>query len=101
MANRPSGRVAFADLGHAYFNQETQRTPSLIAEQLAPPTTDSGTKPVYNKIFKWIEDNSYQPAGVYHECCYNSPDEVPESHLLTRIVIPLKYHYKKHLRQAT
>ncbi|HQD77044.1 MAG TPA: GyrI-like domain-containing protein [Bacillota bacterium] len=44
----------------------------------------------YNKIFKWIEENGYEQKGVYYEYYYNSPDEVPESELLTKIVIPLK-----------
>lgn len=44
----------------------------------------------YNQIMKWIEDNGEQPTGVYYEYYYNSPADVPESELLTRIVIPLK-----------
>lgn len=50
----------------------------------------SEMEPVYNEIFKWIAEKGYQPAGVYYEYYYNSPGEVPESELLTRIVIPLK-----------
>ena len=50
----------------------------------------SEMEPVYNEIFKWINEKGYQPTGVYYEYYYNSPDEVPESELLTRIVIPLK-----------
>jgi effector-binding domain-containing protein len=50
----------------------------------------SEMEPVYNEIFKWIAQNGYQPAGVYYEYYYNSPGEVAESELLTRIVIPLK-----------
>lgn len=44
----------------------------------------------YNKIFKWIEENGYEQRGIYYEYYYNSPNEVPESELLTKIVIPLK-----------
>lgn len=49
----------------------------------------SGMEPVYNEIFKWIEANGHQPTGVYYEYYYNSPAEVPEQELLTRVVIPL------------
>jgi len=50
----------------------------------------SAMEPVYNEIFKWIGEKGYQPKGVYYEYYYNSPDEVLESELLTRIVIPIK-----------
>lgn len=45
---------------------------------------------VYNEIFKWMGEKGYQPIGVYYEYYYNSPGEVPENDLLTRIVIPIK-----------
>lgn len=44
----------------------------------------------YKYIMKWIEDNGCEPTGVYYEYYFNSPQEVPESDLLTKIVIPLK-----------
>lgn len=44
----------------------------------------------YNEMFKWIEENDYEQKGVYYEFYYNSPNEVPESELLTKIVIALK-----------
>ena len=50
----------------------------------------SGMEAVYNEIFKWIAEKGYQQAGVCYEYYYNSPGEVAESELLTRIVIPLK-----------
>jgi effector-binding domain-containing protein len=50
----------------------------------------SGMEATYNEIFKWLGEKSYQPTGVFYEYYYNSPQEVPESELLTRIVIPLK-----------
>jgi effector-binding domain-containing protein len=50
----------------------------------------SEMEPVYNEIFKWIAEKGYQPKGVYYEYYYNSPDEVPDSELLTRIIIPLE-----------
>ena len=50
----------------------------------------SEMEPVYNKIFKWLGGKGYQPKGVYYEHYYNSPGEVPDSELLTRIVIPVE-----------
>ena len=50
----------------------------------------SEMEPIYNRIFQWIEEKGHQPKGIYYEYYYNSPDEVPESELLTRIVIPVK-----------
>ncbi|HEX79042.1 MAG TPA: GyrI-like domain-containing protein [Dehalococcoidia bacterium] len=44
---------------------------------------------VYNEIFRQIAEKGCQPKGIYYEYYYNSPDEVLESELLTRIVIPL------------
>lgn len=44
----------------------------------------------YEEILKWISENDYEPTGVYYEYYYNSPADVPESELLTRIVIPVK-----------
>ncbi|MEN6390828.1 MAG: GyrI-like domain-containing protein [Syntrophomonas sp.] len=44
----------------------------------------------YKEIMKWIEESGHVPTGVYYEYYFNSPQEVPESELLTRIVIPLK-----------
>jgi len=44
----------------------------------------------YKEIMQWIEEQGYEPTGVFYEYYYNSPAEVPESELLTKIVIPLK-----------
>ena len=49
----------------------------------------SGMEKVYDEIFRWMEDNSYRPAGVYYEYYFNSPDEVEESELMTYIEIPV------------
>ncbi|MFZ5974747.1 MAG: GyrI-like domain-containing protein [Bacillota bacterium] len=46
--------------------------------------------PAYEAMTKWMEENGYQPAGVVYEFYYNSPMEVPESELLTKIVFLLK-----------
>jgi effector-binding domain-containing protein len=50
----------------------------------------SDMQPVYEEMLKWIAEKGYQPKGVYYEYYYNSPNEVPYSELLTRIVIPLQ-----------
>lgn len=44
----------------------------------------------YNEIFKWLTENNLEQTGVYYEYYFNSPDEVPESELLTKIVVPVK-----------
>ncbi len=44
----------------------------------------------YNEMFKWMKDNGYEPKGICYEFYYNSPAEVPESELLTMIVMPVK-----------
>lgn len=49
----------------------------------------SGMEQPYQEIFKWIEQKGYKPTGVYYEYYYNSPADVPESELLTRIAIPV------------
>lgn len=50
----------------------------------------SGMEKTYEGIFKWIKEEGYTPTGVYFEYYYNSPDEVPENELLTKIVIPVQ-----------
>jgi len=42
--------------------------------------------PAYEEIQKWIKDKGYKPLGPVYEHYYNSPEEVPESELLTKIV---------------
>jgi effector-binding domain-containing protein len=44
----------------------------------------------YNELFKWLQENGRELTGVYYEYYYNSPMEVPESELLTKIAIPVK-----------
>lgn len=44
----------------------------------------------YNEMFQWIEDKGYAQKGVYYEYYYNSPQDVPESELLTKIVMAIK-----------
>ena len=45
---------------------------------------------VYGDLFEWIEENGYDSALPYYEYYYNSPDQVPESELLTSIAVPIK-----------
>jgi len=44
----------------------------------------------YKEMAKWIEDNGYTPTGISYEYYFNSPEQVPESELLTKIVMPLR-----------
>lgn len=46
--------------------------------------------PAYEAMTKWINENGYTPTGVCYEFYFNSPEEVPESELLTKIVFLLK-----------
>lgn len=48
------------------------------------------TEPVYTAMLQWVNENGYTATGVAYEFYYNSPLEVPESELLTKIVFPLK-----------
>lgn len=50
----------------------------------------AGMEQPYSEMAKWISENGYEPTGVSYEYYYNSPEGVPESELLTRIVMPLK-----------
>jgi effector-binding domain-containing protein len=49
-----------------------------------------GLKPVYNALLQWIGENGHTPTGIAYEFYYNSPNEVPESDLLTKIILPLE-----------
>jgi effector-binding domain-containing protein len=52
------------------------------------PYTD--LKPVYQELFDWIEENGCKPKGLYYEYYFNSPGDVAEKNLSTRIVIPVE-----------
>jgi effector-binding domain-containing protein len=39
---------------------------------------------------KWMTENGHQPTGIVYEFYLNSPMEVSEDELLTRVVFPLK-----------
>ncbi|MEA4890556.1 MAG: GyrI-like domain-containing protein [Clostridiaceae bacterium] len=47
-----------------------------------------GMGPVYEAMNRWIAEHHYRPTGIAYEYYYNSPDEVPESELLTKVVLP-------------
>lgn len=47
-------------------------------------------EPVYNEMNRWMTENSCVPTGVVYEFYLNSPMEVPEAELLTKIVFPVK-----------
>lgn len=44
----------------------------------------------YNQMTAWMQKNQCTPTGVAYEFYLNSPEEVPESDLLTRIMFPVK-----------
>ena len=44
----------------------------------------------YNEMFAWMKDKGYELTGLYYEVYYNSPEEVPEEELLTKIMLPVK-----------
>ncbi len=46
-------------------------------------------EPVYNALMAWVAENGMKPTGVSYEFYYNSPMDVPESELLTKIIFPL------------
>jgi effector-binding domain-containing protein len=44
----------------------------------------------YEAMETWMNENGHQPTGVVYEFYLNSPMEVPESDLLTRMMFPLR-----------
>ncbi len=40
---------------------------------------------VYKAMMQWIQQSEHTPTGLAYELYYNSPNEVPESELLTRV----------------
>lgn len=49
----------------------------------------SGMEQPYNEMAAWIKENGYTPAGISYEYYFNSPQDVPETELLTKIVMPI------------
>ena len=50
----------------------------------------SQMEPVYNAMNAWLHENGHESTGIVYEFYYNSPMEVPESELLTKVVFLLK-----------
>ena len=50
----------------------------------------SGLEATYAEILKWIGEKGYNLTGVSYEYYHNSPQDVPDSELLTEIVMPIK-----------
>lgn len=46
--------------------------------------------PTYEAMMKWISERELQPTGVVYEFYYNSPMEVPENELMTKIMFLIK-----------
>ena len=46
--------------------------------------------PLYDRLATWISEKGYEPTGVVYEYYYNSPQEIPESELLTKVEFLLK-----------
>ncbi len=97
----------------AYYNMDMEDLDVEMGFPVAKPTTGRGEinlgeipagrqvsylfkgpyikmEPVYNAMMQWIAENGHTPTGVAYEFYYNSPNDVPESELLTKIVFPLK-----------
>jgi effector-binding domain-containing protein len=50
----------------------------------------AASEAAYKVMTEWMQKNQCIPTGVAYEFYLNSPEEVPESELLTRIIFPLK-----------
>lgn len=50
----------------------------------------TGMERPYQEMARWIEANGYIPTGVSYEYYLNSPQDVPERELLTKIVMPVR-----------
>lgn len=46
--------------------------------------------PVYDKLAAWAVEKGHMPSGIAYEHYFNSPGEIPESELLTRVEFLLK-----------
>jgi effector-binding domain-containing protein len=45
---------------------------------------------VYETMSKWMAENGLEATGTAYEFYYNSPADVPESELLTKVMFPVK-----------
>ena len=46
--------------------------------------------PLYDGLSSWIFRKGYEPSGIAYEYYFNSPGEIPESELLTKVEFLLK-----------
>lgn len=46
--------------------------------------------PVYDALLQFLQEKGCEPTGVSYEYYYNSPEDVPESELLTKVEFLLK-----------
>ena len=46
--------------------------------------------PLYEQLTKFISEKGCEPTGVVYEYYYNSPGEIPESELLTKVEFLLR-----------
>jgi len=44
----------------------------------------------YDAISAWMNEKGLTPTGVVYEYYFNTPGEVPDSELLTKIAFPVK-----------
>jgi len=49
-----------------------------------------GLGKAYSRLTEWINKNNYHSLNISYEYFYNSPADVPEEELLTRIVLLIK-----------
>ncbi|HHU11874.1 MAG TPA: GyrI-like domain-containing protein, partial [Clostridiaceae bacterium] len=40
---------------------------------------------LYDRMTSWLKERGLTPAGIVYEYYYNSPGEIPESELLTKV----------------
>lgn len=59
----------------------------LSCMHLGPRT---GLKDIYAEMDIWLEKHSIEAVGDIYEHYYNSPFDIAEEHLLTRVVVPIK-----------
>lgn len=50
----------------------------------------AGMTEIYDALNQWMAERAIEPTGVVYEFYYNSPEEVSESELLTKVVFLVK-----------
>ncbi len=50
----------------------------------------SGLGKAYSKLSEWLDKSKYHSMKISYEYFYNSPNDVPEEELLTRVVLLIK-----------